>query len=81
VEIEKALRGYIVESLLDGAAGGEPADDENLIGTGQIDSLGLLKLVGYVQQRYGVDLMAVGGPDDLESIRSLAAAIRRYAHG
>jgi acyl carrier protein len=80
VEIEKALRGYIAETLLDGSAGGEPGDDENLIGTGQIDSLGLLKLVGYVQQHYGVDLMAVGGPDDLESIRSLAAAIRRHGH-
>lgn len=78
MEIERALHGYIVESLLDGSAGSGPGDDENLIGTGRIDSLGLLKLVGYVQQHYGVDLMAVGGPEDLESIRSLAAAIRRH---
>jgi hypothetical protein len=31
-----------------------------------------------VQQRWYVDLMTSGGPDDFQSIATLAAAIRRH---
>lgn len=81
MDIERSLRGYIVESLLDGSDSTDLTDDENLIGSGRVDSLGLLKLVGFVQQNYDVDLMAIGGPEDFESIRSFAAAIRRHRRG
>jgi len=50
---------------------------DSLLGAGKIDSLGLMRLLAHIQQRFKVDLMAVGNPDDFESIQSLAGAIRR----
>lgn len=80
MEIEQELHRFVVETLLAGTDAANVTFDENLIGTGRIDSLSLLKLVGHVQQLYGIDLMAVGGPDDFESIRSMSAAVRRHGH-
>jgi acyl carrier protein len=51
--------------------------DEPLIRSGRVDSMGLLQILGFIQQRYGVDLSATGGPSDFETVTSLAAAIRR----
>ncbi|MBK8232526.1 MAG: hypothetical protein IT349_14985 [Candidatus Eisenbacteria bacterium] len=76
--IENELRQFILENLLEGSGQAEVADDEALVATGRIDSLGLIKLIGHIQQQYRVDLMASGGPDDFESISSMAAAIRRH---
>ena len=78
MEIENELRRYVTENLLEGGGQGDVTDDEALIATGRIDSLGLIKLIGHIQQRFRVDLMAVGSPDDFESIRTLAAAIQRH---
>ena len=39
--------------------------------------MGLLQILGFIQQRYGVDLASTGGPSDFETVTSLAAAIRR----
>lgn len=76
--IETELKQFILEQLLEGGAETQVKEDESLVASGRIDSLGLIKLIGHVQQRYRVDLMAVGGPEDFESIASMAAAIRRH---
>ena len=76
--IESELKQYIVEQLLEGDGDAAVEENEALIATGRIDSLGLMKLIGHIQQRYRIDLMASGGPDDFESIATLAAAIRRH---
>ena len=39
--------------------------------------MGLLQIVGYVQQQYGIDLLASGKPQDFETIGGMALAIRR----
>ncbi|MFN8549609.1 MAG: hypothetical protein U0527_16965 [Candidatus Eisenbacteria bacterium] len=75
--IETELKQFILEQLLEGGAETQVKEDESLVASGRIDSLGLM-LIGHVQQRYRVDLMAVGGPEDFESIASMAAAIRRH---
>ncbi len=75
MDLESELREYIVEHLVDG--GGEVSVSDSLLGAGKIDSLGLMRLLAHIQQRFKVDLMAVGNPDDFESIQSLAGAIRR----
>lgn len=77
MELESELRQYIVENLVDG--GGEVALSDSLLGAGKIDSLGLMRLLTHIQQRFKVDLMAVGNPDDFQSIQSLAVAIRRLS--
>ena len=76
-EIESALLGFIsrqVAALPEGIT-----EDEKLIESGRVDSLGLLQIVSFVEATWHVDLLAVGFPRDLQSVSALAAAIRREA--
>jgi acyl carrier protein len=77
MSIETDLQEFIAaEVVADGVAGGVTVD-EPLIRSGRVDSMGLLQIFGFIQQRYGVDLSSSGGPSDFETVRSLAAAVRR----
>ena len=76
MSIETDLQAFIAsEAVTD--AGSEVGLDEPLIRSGRIDSMGLLQVLGFIQQRYGVDLAATGGPSDFETVTSFAKAIRR----
>lgn len=76
MSIESDLQQFIAADVVaDGAAGVKL--DEPIVRSGRVDSMGLLQILGFVQQRYGVDLAAAGGPSDFESVTALAAAIRR----
>ena len=76
MNIEKDIRDYITSDLLQGQ-NAALADDDALISSGRVDSMGLLQILGFVQQRFGVDLMSVGSPQDFDSVNALAAAVRR----
>lgn len=75
--IEVELQGYIMEEIVPSTGGGAIAADEPLLDSGRVDSMGLLNILGFVQEKFGVDLLANGGPSDFESISAIAAAIRR----
>lgn len=51
--------------------------DEPLVSSGRMDSLGLLQVIGFVQERFGVDLLVLGEPGDFDSVKGFAEAIRR----
>jgi len=51
--------------------------DEPLIRSGRLDSMGLLQVLGFIEQRYGVRLTETGSPEDFETVAALAAAVRR----
>jgi acyl carrier protein len=72
--ITAGLCEYLNSTLVDGRS--NPLSiDEQLIATGRVDSLGLMSLFEFIQQRYKVNLLPVAEPKDLETIRSLANAI------
>ena len=77
MSIENELQGYIMDEIIvDKQA--EPVDfDEPLVAKGRVDSMGLLSILSFVQQNFGVDLLATGNPNDVESIEKMAAAVRR----
>jgi acyl carrier protein len=77
MSIEADLQRLIAREIAVDPEAGEIAPDSPLIASGRIDSMGLLQILGYVQQRYGVDLLASGTPQDFETIAGLAAATRR----
>lgn len=81
MSIESNLSHFIgAEILTDGAT--EPiGNNDALISSGRVDSMGLMQLLGFIQTTYGVDLTASGEPDDYDSIAALAAAIRRVKPG
>jgi acyl carrier protein len=51
--------------------------DTPLVESGLVDSMGLIQIVAYIDERYGVNLTQAGGPEDFRSISSLAAAVCR----
>jgi acyl carrier protein len=77
MSIETDLQRYISSelvlergrNLLVGA--GEP-----LLSSGRVDSLGLLQLLDYVEQQYGVSLLSFGDPQSFDTVAGIAEAIR-----
>lgn len=51
-DMVRTLSDYISEELLNGRQEVEP--DENLLSDGMVDSLGMLRLVAYIEQVYGI---------------------------
>jgi len=60
-----------------GGGGGGGGGEERLVESGRVDSIGLLQILGYVAEKFEVDLLVLGAPRDLLSVAALAAAVRR----
>lgn len=69
------IRSFVVESFY---ASTELGDDASLLDTGTMDSTGVLELIAFIEQRYGVE---VGDreivPDNFDTIRRVAAYVER----
>jgi acyl carrier protein len=50
------LRQFIVEELAPGVAGAELTSEYPLIDRGIVDSLGILRLMSFVEEAYGVEV-------------------------
>ncbi len=74
MNIESDLQRFISSAVVPEAG---ITEAEALISSGKVDSLGLLQILGYIEQNYGVTLLASGSPKDFESIQALATAIRK----
>ena len=77
MNIEADIKQFITSELLSDIQPSELGDEEALISSGRVDSMGLLQILGFIQQRFGVDLMAVGNPQDFDTVAALTAAVRR----
>jgi acyl carrier protein len=74
LSIESDLQEFISRDVV---PEGGVTETEALISSGKVDSLGLLHILGYIEQQYGVTLLTSGSPKDFESVQSLAGAIRK----
>ena len=74
MNIEGDLQRFISSEVVPEAG---VTEAEALISSGKVDSLGLLQILGYIEQNYGVTLLASGSPKDFESVQTLATAIRK----
>jgi len=72
-----ALVKFVVDEFLQGdAASSDIPDDLDLIANGVIDSLGLLKLVAFLEEHYAVSIPPEAMvPDAFRSIGSMMAVI------
>lgn len=77
MNIEADIKQFITSELLSDIQPSDLGDEQALISSGRVDSMGLLQILGFIQQRFGVDLMAMGNPQDFDTIAALAAAVRR----
>jgi acyl carrier protein len=65
------IKQFLIEEFLPDLTPGELADDHDLLSDGVIDSLGVLKLIAWVEDRFG---LAVGDTDlDPNNFRSVTA--------
>lgn len=76
------IRQYILENYLLGTSTTELANDTSFLERGILDSTGVLELVAFLEERFGVtipdtDLI----PENLDSLNGIAAYLeRRGAH-
>ncbi len=78
MEYVEQIRAFVAENFLfsDDASVVDPK--ASLIGTGVIDSTGILELVTFVEDSFGVEVLDEDlVPDNLDSIERLAAYVQR----
>jgi acyl carrier protein len=67
--IAQEIKEFVVSNFLFGQGGDALADEQSLLETGIIDSTGVLELVAFLEQRYGI---SVGDrellPENLDSV-------------
>ena len=72
------IKAFIVANFLFGDEGKGIADDQSFLESGIIDSTGLLELVSFVEQKYGI---SIGDremvPENLDSLRNVSHLVAR----
>ena len=66
------LKEYIREELMNGSSG-ELDESENLLAAGIIDSLGILRLVSFVEEKFGIEVPDEDVTiDNFQSVKSMS---------
>lgn len=72
------VKAFIVSNFLFGREGAGIADGQSFLGTGIIDSTGLLELVSFVEEQYGI---SIGDrelvPENLDSLDNISQFVAR----
>jgi acyl carrier protein len=77
VEVEQKLKHFIASELMY-AEDDDLSSDEPLLGSGIVDSLGIMRLVSYIEEEFGVvvpeeDLV----PEHFQTVTRLATFVER----
>lgn len=76
-DIERDIRAFIADNFLFRADRPAPADGDSLLEAGLIDSMGILELVAFLEQRFA---LAVADseivPANMDSIAAIASYVR-----
>lgn len=76
-EIKQEIRQFLSEILPDGKAS-SVRDDTPLRTSGMLDSMGLLRLVGLVEEKFGIEVSAYeAGIENFDRIDDIAAFVQR----
>ena len=72
------IREFIVSNFLFGQGGDGLTDDQSFLETGIIDSTGMLELVSFIEQQYGISVAdSELLPENLDSLHNLSQFIAR----
>lgn len=76
--LEAQIRGFIVNTFLFGEGGDSFTDEDSLLDKGIIDSTGVLELVAFLDENFGIsvadqELVA----DNFDSIKKLVEFVQR----
>jgi acyl carrier protein len=82
MEIEAQIRQYVAQNLLFSDNGFEYENDDSFLQEGIIDSVGVLELVLFVEETFGVNVNDQEiTPDNFDSVNKLAGYIRSKVDG
>ncbi len=80
--VEELVRQYIAQNILFSNNGYPYADDASFLDEGIIDSMNVLELVAFVEEKFGITVQDQDiVPDNFDSVSKLAAYVRRQAAG
>jgi acyl carrier protein len=75
MDIESAVERFLIDEILFGSRSSISAD-ESLTTSGILDSLGLLRLISYLESQYGITLEGDEMiPDHFETLNSIKALV------
>jgi acyl carrier protein len=78
VEIESDIRTFIAKNLLYSGDGFRYSDDISFLEEGIVDSIGVMELVAFVEEKYKFRVNDQDvTPDNFDSVNRLASYIRR----
>jgi len=78
MEIESEIREFIAKNLLYSGDGFKYGDDVSFLEEGIVDSIGVMELVAFVEDRYEIQVDDQDvTPDNFDSINRLAKYIRQ----
>lgn len=76
--VQRDVTAFIVDNFLFGNAAEAPAPATSFMETGLIDSTGVLELVSFVEEKYGVKVADDElVPENLDSVANLAGFVVR----
>lgn len=84
MENAKLIRAYILENFLFSTDESRLRDEQSLIGSGTIDSTGILELILFLEQTFGIQVADEEMlPANLDSVARISAfvALKRAAGG
>jgi acyl carrier protein len=80
VEIKQAVRGFLSENFMYRVSVDEVSDDASLIKAGILDSVGILALISFLEERFEITVTDDEvEPENLESVDAITAFITRKA--
>ena len=77
-QINTAIRKFIVENFLFGSSENGLEDSDSFLEKGIIDSTGILELIAYLEEKYGIEVKDEEiVPENLDCINSIVIFIGR----
>jgi acyl carrier protein len=74
--VKEEIRQYILSEFLPGETASNVQDDTPLRSSGILDSMATLRLVSFIEQRYGIEVEAhEAGVENFESVGAIAAFV------
>jgi acyl carrier protein len=82
MRVTDELEQFILQQLLTGSSIDAIDHDEDLLGAGVVDSHGLMQLVTFLRERYGIAVPDEAlTPENFQTIAAIAAFVERERAG
>lgn len=78
MQLKSEIRNFILDNFLYGQDDGNLGDDVSFLSTGIIDSTGMLEVVSFVEESYGISVEDDElVPENLDSINNLSIYVQK----